>query len=94
MSLNWKIFGVKYDKQEQWAFEQLSYLLFCAEFDKRIGLFRYKNQTGIETELIEKNGRHYGFQSKFFTSSINKNDIIASIQKAKRENLQLDEVYL
>ena len=28
--MNWKIFGVKYDKQETWAFEQMSYLLFCA----------------------------------------------------------------
>lgn len=26
--MNWKIFGVKYDKQETWAFEQMSYLLF------------------------------------------------------------------
>lgn len=94
MILNWKIFGVKYDKQEQWAFEQLSYLLFCAEFGNRIGLFRYKNQTGIETEPIEKNGRFYGFQAKFFSNSINKDDIIASIQKAKRENPRLNEIYL
>ena len=94
MSLNWKIFGVKYDKQEQGAFEQLSYLLFCAEFENHIGLFRYKNQTGIETEPIEKDGRHYGFQAKYFSSSINKDDITASIQKAKRENPHLDEVYL
>ena len=94
MNLNWKIFGVKYDKQEQWAFEQLSYLLFCAEFEKRIGIFRYKNQIGLETEPIEKDGRHYGFQAKYFSSSINKDDITASIQKAKRENPHLDEVYL
>lgn len=94
MSLNWKIFGVKYDKQEQWAFEQLSYLLFCAEFENRIGLFRYKNQTGIETEPIEKDGRYYGFQAKYFSSAINKDNIITSIQKAKRENPQLDEIYL
>lgn len=94
MILNWKIFGVKYDKQEQWAFEQLSYLLFCAEFGNRIGLFRYKNQTGIEAEPIEKNGRHYGFQAKYFSSSISKDDIIASIKKAKRENPLLNEIYL
>lgn len=52
--MNWKAFGLKYDKRETWAFEQMSYLLFCAEFNNRIGLFRYKNQTGIETEPIEK----------------------------------------
>lgn len=94
--MNWKIFGVKYDQRETWAFEQMSYLLFCAEFDNRIGLFRYKNQTGIETEPIEKDGRNYGFQSKYYTTSIadNKDDIIDSIKKAKSKNKQLDELLL
>ena len=93
--MNWKIFGVKYDKQETWAFEQMSYLLFCAEFNNRLGLFRYKNQTGIETEPIEKDGKYYGFQSKYYTTSIadNKDDIIDSIKKAKSKNKQLDELF-
>lgn len=93
--MNWKIFGVKYDKRETWAFEQMSYLLFCAEFNNRVGLFRYKNQTGIETEPIEKDGKYYGFQSKFYTNSIaaNKDDIIDSIKKAKSKNKQLDELF-
>lgn len=94
--MNWKIFGLKYDKRETWAFEQMSYLLFCAEFNRRIGLFRYKNQTGIETEPIEKDGKFYGFQSKYYTTSIadNKDDIIDSIKKAKYKNKQLDELLL
>lgn len=94
--MNWKIFGVKYDKQETWAFEQMSYLLFCAEFNNRVGLFRYKNQTGIETEPIEKDGKYYGFQSKYYTNSIadNKDDIIDSIKKAKSKNKQLAELLL
>lgn len=93
--MSWKVFSVKYDKRETWAFEQMSYLLFCAEFDNRIGLFRYKNQTGIETEPIEKDGKYYGFQSKFYTNSIadNKDDIIDSIKKAKSKNKQLDELF-
>lgn len=92
--MNWKIFGVKYDKRETWAFEQMSYLLFCAEFNNRVGLFRYKNQTGVETEPIEKDGKYYGFQSKFYTKSIkaSKDDIIDSIKKAKSKNNQLDEL--
>lgn len=92
--MNWKIFGVKYDKRETLAFEQLSYLLFCAEFDNRIGLFRYKNQTGIETEPIKMDGKYYGFQSKYYTTSIaeNKDDIIDSIKKAKSKNKQLNEL--
>ncbi|MBI3234205.1 MAG: ATP-binding protein, partial [Bacteroidetes bacterium] len=94
--MNWKIFDIKYNERETWAFEQMSYLLFCAEFNNRIGLFRYKNQTGIETEPIQKNGKYYGFQSKYYTTSIadNKNDIIDSIQKAKSKNKQLNELFL
>ena len=94
--MNWKIFHLKYDKQEQWAFEQMSYLLFCAELNTRIGLFRYKNQTGIETEPFEKDGVFYGFQAKYYTTSIsrNKEDIIDSIQKAKSKNSQLNEILL
>lgn len=94
--MNWKIFAVKYDRRETWAFEQMSYLLFCAELKNRIGLFRYKNQTGIETEPIEKDGKYYGFQSKYYTTSIadNKDDIIDSIKKAKSKNKQLNELFL
>lgn len=92
--MNWKIFDLKYDKKEQWAFEQMSYLLFCAEFNNRIGLFRYKNQAGIETEPIESEGLFYGFQAKYYSSSICKNDIIDSIKKAKSENSQLKIIYL
>lgn len=94
--MNWKVFGLKYDKRETWAFEQMTYLLFCAEFNNRIGLFRYKNQTGIETEPIEKDGKFYGFQSKYYTTTIaeNKDDIIDSIKKAKSKNKQLDELFI
>lgn len=94
--MNWKVFNLKYDKRETWAFEHMSYLLFCLEFNNRIGLFRYKNQTGIETEPIEKDGKFYGFQSKYYTTSIadNKDDIIDSIKKAKSKNKQLDELFI
>jgi tRNA A37 threonylcarbamoyladenosine biosynthesis protein TsaE len=94
--MNWSIFNLKYDKREQWAFEQMSYLLFCAEFDNRIGLFRYKNQAGLETEPIEKDGLWYGFQAKYYTTKIaeKKDDIIDSIQKAKTKNNLLNVIYL
>ena len=93
--MNWKVFGLKYDKREEWAFEQMSYLLFCAEHNNRIGLFRYKNQAGIETEPLVKGGKTLGFQSKYYTGSIatNKSDIIDSIKKAKAKNKNLDELY-
>ncbi len=94
--MNWKIFNLKYDRRESWAFEQMSYLLFCAELNNRIGLFRYKNQTGIETEPIEKDKKFYGFQAKYYTTSIadNKDDIIDSIKKAKSKNSKLNELFL
>lgn len=94
--MNWNIFNLKYDRRETWAFEQLSYLLFCAEFNNRVGLFRYKNQAGIETEYFSKNAMNYGFQAKYYGTSLlqNKDDIIDSLQKAKRKNPELNSVYL
>lgn len=95
MNMNWNVFRLKYDQREEWAFEQMSYLLFCAEHNNRIGLFRYKNQTGLETEPLVKDGKTLGFQSKYYTTHIsdNKSDIIDSIQKAKTKNVNLDELY-
>jgi len=92
--MNWNIFCLKYDKREEWAFEQMSYLLFCAELENRIGLFRYKNQTGIETEPLVKDGEDYGFQAKYYTVPISgkKSEIISSIKKAKRENSKLSKI--
>jgi hypothetical protein len=93
-TLNWKIFEQKYDQKETSAFEDLSYLLFCAELENRIGLFRYKNQTEIETEPLEKDGVLYGFQSKYYTVSISrrKKEIISSIKKTKRENSKISKI--
>lgn len=92
--INWKIFDLKYNNREQWAFEQLSYLLFCSFFENKTGLFRYKNQTGIETEPLLKEGKYYGFQAKYYTSSISHKDIIDSITKAKSKNPELNIIYL
>jgi len=93
-TLNWKIFSSKYDQKETSAFEDLSYLLFCAEFGNRIGIFRFKNQAGIETEPINQNGIVCGFQSKYYTTSIssNKVDIIDSVKKAQRENPTINKL--
>lgn len=95
-STNWNLFKAKNNNKESKVFENMCYLLFCAELDNRIGLFRYKNQTGIETEPLEKDGELYGFQSKYYDNSIgeNKSDIIDSINKAKRENDRLKYFYL
>lgn len=92
--LNWKEFAVKFSGKEQGVFESLAYQLFCSEFDQSKGIFRFKNQTGIETEPITKDGKTIGFQAKYFESKVNKDNVIDSLTKAKRENPELTKVLL
>ncbi|MCS4533939.1 AVAST type 4 anti-phage nuclease Avs4 [Neisseria montereyensis] len=93
--MNWALFSVKNNDKEERAFEQMAYFLFCAEFDNHIGLFRYKNQTGIETEPLEKDGVWYGFSAKFYQVPIKdrKRQIIENIQKAKSKNPKINIIY-
>lgn len=95
-ALNWNIFKIKFHQREQAAFESLAYMLFCYEHGITKGIFRFKNQTGIETEPIDYNGVLSGFQAKFYETklSANKNDIIDSLKKAKRKNPGLKKVLL
>src|SRR5260221_1345806 len=91
---NWGNFKAKFNGKEQKTFELLSYLLFCDEFGQRTGIFRYKNQAGIETEPILVNGEWVGFQAKFYDTKIsdNRKDITDSIQKAKEHNPNLQRL--
>ena len=92
--INWNNFKAKFNGKEQKSFERLCYLLFCNEFNISKGIFRYKNQTGIETEPIEYDGKLIGFQAKFYETKIsdNKGDIEKSITKAKNKNQKLDKI--
>ena len=92
--INWNNFKAKFNGKEQKTFEQLCYLLFCDEFNMNGGIFRYKNQTGIETEPIVHDGKTIGFQAKFYETKVsdNKKDIQDSIDKAKNKNAKLDEI--
>lgn len=92
--VNWGSFRAKFNGKEQKTFEFLSYLLFCNEFDLRTGIFRYKNQAGIETEPILVDGEWVGFQAKFYDTKLsdNKADITDSIQKAKEHNPNLQKL--
>lgn len=94
LEINWNIFKAKFNGKEQIAFENLSYLLFCAEFNQDTGIFRYKNQTGIETEPIEYEGKIIGFQAKFYETKISDSvkDIEDSISKAKNKNPNLNKI--
>lgn len=92
--INWNNFRAKFNGKEQKTFEYLCYLLFCREFGLSTGIFRYKNQAGIETEPIQINGELVSFQSKFFDVKINAQDIKESIEKAKIKNPKLNKIYL
>jgi len=85
---NWNIFKTKFSENPQDNFEWFSYLLFCEEFNKPHGIFRYKNQSGIETNPIELNdGSIIGWQAKFYddTLSNHKSDLLGTLQKSKRD---------
>lgn len=93
--INWNNFKTKFDGKEQDTFEFLSYILFLRELNQTIGIERYKNQAGIETEPIQINGEWIGFQAKFYETTIssNKKKIKEGIEKAKRRNPQLEKIY-
>jgi len=94
MLLNWNNFKAKFDGKENKAFESLAYQLFCKEFNIKKGIFRFKNQAGIETEPIEVGEDVVGFQAKYYETKIsdNKKDIIDSLEKAKEKNPKLTKV--
>ncbi|OYZ01010.1 MAG: hypothetical protein B7Y37_08940 [Sphingobacteriia bacterium 28-36-52] len=94
--INWNIFKAKFNGREREIFENLSYMLFCNEYDIKIGIFRFKNQTGIETEPIAVDGMITGFQSKFYDTKLsdNKDDILGSLKKAKSKNPDIQKVLI
>ncbi len=90
-NINWKEFEIK-NKNYRDSFEDLAYFLFCRRFKRDTGIFRYKNQTGIETEPILVNRKWIGFQAKYFDSEINKNNLVSSIEKAKSKNPKINKI--
>ncbi len=94
IDINWNIFKSKFNEKESVVFERLAYMLFCYEFNIRVGIFRFKNQTGIETEPIDVDGLKVAFQAKYYDTklAVNKDDIIDSLKKAKSKNAELDKI--
>jgi hypothetical protein len=71
-----------YNSNPRDAFESLSYFLFCRRFKVK-GIFRFKNQAGIETNPIKVGKDLIGFQSKFFENRIDDKQLIDSLKTAK-----------
>lgn len=84
---NWKIFKAKFSENPQNNFEWFCYLLFCKEFNQPYGIFRYKNQSAVETNPINKDNEVIGWQAKFYDTplSSHKVDFLNTIKKAKRD---------
>lgn len=70
---NWELFKSKFNDNPTYDFEYLCYLLFCIEYDKPQGIFRYKNQAGIEWEPINIDGKTIVAQCKFYDTSLGSN---------------------
>ena len=83
---NWDIFKAKFSENPQYNFEWFCYLLFCKEYNKNYGIFRYKNQASIETDPIIINTDIIGWQAKFYevTLSNKKDEILSTIENAKK----------
>jgi len=93
---NWDIFKAKFSENPQENFEWLCYILFCKEFEQTNGIFRYKNQSGIETNPIQIASDVIGFQSKFYEGSLSehKDDLINTLQKSKDNYPNITKVIL
>jgi len=59
-----------------------------------MGIFRYKNQSAIETDPIEVNEELIGWQAKFYetTLSQNKDDILGMLDKTKRDYPNISQI--
>lgn len=96
-SVNWKAFEYKYSDNPQRAFENLTYYLFCHEFNQRNGVFRYFNQPHIETDPIQVDDRRIGFQSKYYADSVSmsskETELIEAVRGAARTYPGITTIY-
>ena len=91
---NWNNFLTKFNENPQINFEWFCYLMFCQEFKKPTGIFRYKNQSGIETNPIIKGDEVIGWHSKFYGTKLseNKSELLRMIVKCKNNYLGLTKI--
>lgn len=92
---DWNIFKAKFKNYREY-FEWFCYILFCLEFKKENGIFRYKNQAGIETNPIKENLDIIGWQAKFYETSLssNKKDLLDTLDTCQREYPELNRLIL
>ena len=93
---NWNNFKAKFNENPQLNFEWLCYLLFCKEFKQDKGIFRYKNQSAIETNPIAINNEVIGWQAKFYEFSLSnhKKEILETLEKAKKNYPNINKLII
>lgn len=91
---NWNVFRAKFSENPQNNFEWLCYLLFCKKYKQEKGIFRYKNQSAIETNTISVGDKIIGWQAKFYdtTLSSNKTKLIETLESAKRNYKDINKL--
>lgn len=82
--VNWANFRAKFNGKEQSTFQWFCYLLFCEEHNQLLGISRYENHAGIETDPITVGKDVIGWQAKFYDTRLSehKADFIDSINTA------------
>ena len=91
---DWKSFEYKYRGREQETFEDLARALFRKEMGVKYGLFQRVNHKGNETDVVEKDGKIFGFQAKFFDKRIDTDNIISSMKDAKESHPDQTHYYI
>jgi len=91
---DWNIFKAKFSENPQTNFEWLCYLLFCKEFKQDKGIFRYKNQSVIETDPIKIGTEIIGWQAKFYNTTLrdNKDEILSTLERTIRDYPRITKV--
>tara|TARA_R110002049_G_scaffold154032_1_gene318503 strand:+ start:16999 stop:21789 length:4791 start_codon:yes stop_codon:yes gene_type:complete len=87
IKVDWNIFKIKFSANPQDGFEWMCYLFFCNEYGTKTGIFRYKNQSAIETNPITVEGGKVGWQAKFYEYPLSnyKDEILDTLTKAERD---------
>lgn len=98
IGVDWNAFDYIFSGKTQAAFEQLAYILFCHEFNQQRGIFRYLNQSGIETDPIEMKDEIIGFQAKYYEAATSLSskvkDFNDMVDKSKSNNPELSKIHV
>ena len=92
--INWANFKAKFNGKEQATFQWLCYLLFCEEYNQPLGISRYENHAGIETDPITIDQDVIGWQAKFYETRLSEhtNEFISAIDTAKNRHPNLTKL--